>query len=129
MEGLGTVGVENIDRVVLRLRPGITGPATLKYRLEDEMIFATVLGRKVRFGGKIVLYQPDESITMEVRLDASHDTVWLNRQQMAELFERDVKTIGKLINNALQEELAVDSVGVENATTQKRLKNNIIFDK
>lgn len=26
------------DRLVLRLRPGITGPATLKYRLEDEMI-------------------------------------------------------------------------------------------
>lgn len=26
------------DRVVLKLRPGITGPATLKYRLEDEMI-------------------------------------------------------------------------------------------
>ena len=26
------------DRDVLRLRPGITGPATLKYRLEDEMI-------------------------------------------------------------------------------------------
>ena len=26
------------DRDVLKLRPGITGPATLKYRLEDEMI-------------------------------------------------------------------------------------------
>ena len=37
MEGLGTVGVENIYRVVLRLRPGITGPATLKYRLEEEI--------------------------------------------------------------------------------------------
>jgi lipopolysaccharide/colanic/teichoic acid biosynthesis glycosyltransferase len=30
--------VEGDDREVLRLRPGITGPATLKYRLEDEMI-------------------------------------------------------------------------------------------
>lgn len=30
--------LEGEDRVVLRLRPGITGPATLKYRLEDEMI-------------------------------------------------------------------------------------------
>ena len=70
--------------------------------------------------GEIVLYQPDESITMEVRLDAAHDTVWLNRQQMAELFERDVKTIGKHINNALQEELAVDSVGAKNAKSQSR---------
>lgn len=30
------------DRDVLKLRPGITGPATLKYRLEDEMISAYV---------------------------------------------------------------------------------------
>ena len=73
--------------------------------------------------GEIVLYQPDASITMEVRLDATFDTVWLNRQQLAELFERDVKTIGKHINNALQEELAVDSVGAKNATTHKRTEN------
>ena len=73
--------------------------------------------------GEIVLYQPDANITMEVRLDATFDTVWLNRQQMAELFERDVKTIGKHIKNALQEELAVDSVGAKNATTQKRTEN------
>ncbi len=30
--------LEGDDRVILKLRPGITGPATLKYRLEDEMI-------------------------------------------------------------------------------------------
>ena len=30
--------LEGDDRVVLKLRPGIAGPATLKYRLEDEMI-------------------------------------------------------------------------------------------
>jgi hypothetical protein len=34
------------------------------------------------------------------------ETVWLNRQQLATLFDRDVKTIGKHINNALKEELA-----------------------
>lgn len=34
------------DRVVLNLRPGITGPATLKYRLEDEMISAYVAERQ-----------------------------------------------------------------------------------
>lgn len=33
------------------------------------------------------------------------ETVWLNRSQMAELFDRDIKTIGKHINNALKEEL------------------------
>ena len=34
------------DRVVLKLRPGITGPATLKYRLEDEMISNYVAERR-----------------------------------------------------------------------------------
>ena len=34
------------DRDVLKLRPGITGPATLKYRLEDEMIFDYVAKRQ-----------------------------------------------------------------------------------
>ena len=53
--------------------------------------------------GEIVLYQPDETIRLEVRME--NDTVWINRQQMAELFGRDVKTIGKHINNALKEEL------------------------
>ena len=53
--------------------------------------------------GEIVMYQPDETIRLEVRLE--NDTVWLNRQQLSELFGRDVKTIGKHINNALKEEL------------------------
>ena len=34
------------DRDVLKLRPGITGPATLKYRLEDEMILEYVAARQ-----------------------------------------------------------------------------------
>ncbi len=54
--------------------------------------------------GEIVMYQPDETIRLEVRVE--NETVWLNRQQMADLFSRDVKTIGKHINNALREELA-----------------------
>lgn len=38
--------LEGDDRVVLKLRPGITGPATLKYRLEDEMISIYVAERQ-----------------------------------------------------------------------------------
>ena len=53
--------------------------------------------------GEIILYQPDSSLRLEVRIAA--ETVWLNRQQMSQLFDRDVKTIGKHINNALSEEL------------------------
>ena len=57
---------------------------------------------------EIVVYQPDETIRLEVRLE--DETVWLNRQQMAQLFGRDVKTIGKHIANALAEELADTSM-------------------
>ena len=65
---------------------------------------------------QIVLYQPDGSIRLEVKLD--QDTVWLNRQQMAQLFGRDIKTIGKHINNALHEELASDPTGANFATIE-----------
>ena len=45
----------------------------------------------------------DKMITLPVAVE--QETVWLNRNQMAELFGRDIKTIGKHINNALYEEL------------------------
>ena len=52
----------------------------------------------------IVLFETkDSSVILPVRMTG--DTVWLNRSQMAELFERDVKTIGQHINNALREEV------------------------
>ena len=64
---------------------------------------------------EIVLYQPNDQLSLEVKVE--NDTVWLNRNQMAVLFDRDVKTIGKHINNALQEELA--PVVAKFAPTQK----------
>lgn len=64
---------------------------------------------------EIVLYQPEGAVSLEVRLE--NDTVWLNRQQIAELFDRDIKTIGKHINNALREELTDISVVAKFATT------------
>ena len=42
---------------------------------------------------------------MRLEVNLKDGTVWLNRQQLAKLFERDIKTIGKHINNALNEEL------------------------
>jgi hypothetical protein len=56
-------------------------------------------------GGELIIYQTEDgSSTIDVRLDG--DTVWLNRQQIAALYARDVKTIGRHIGNALAEELA-----------------------
>ena len=53
---------------------------------------------------EIVVYQPEGGeFHIEVRVE--NESVWLNRQQMAILFGKDVKTIGKHIANALKEEL------------------------
>jgi len=67
---------------------------------------------------EIILYQPDNSVALEVVLE--NETVWLNRQQMSMLFDRDIKTIGKHINNALKEELAENPVVANFATTEKK---------
>lgn len=51
--------------------------------------------------GEIVLYQPDESITMEVRLE--QETVWLTQAQMVELFKSTKQNISLHINNIYKE--------------------------
>lgn len=66
-------------------------------------------------GNEIILYQPDSTLSLDVRVE--NETVWLNRNQLALLFDRDVKTIGKHINNALKEELEGLSVIAKFATT------------
>ena len=74
--------------------------------------------------GEIVVYQPDEITRLEVRL--KDETAWLNRQQIAQLFGRDVKTIGKHINNALKEELSDMAVVAKFATTATDGKTYIV---
>ena len=51
--------------------------------------------------GEIVLYQPDEMVKLEVRME--NETVWLTQAQIAELFERDRTVITKHINNVFKE--------------------------
>lgn len=64
---------------------------------------------------EIILYQPDEALKLNVRV--KDESVWLNRTQIADLFDRDVKTIGKHIANAMKEELAGIPVVAKFATT------------
>ena len=52
--------------------------------------------------GEIVMYQPDETIRLEVRM--GEDTVWLSQQQMADLFNKDRTVIGRHIRNIYKEE-------------------------
>lgn len=56
-------------------------------------------------------------LQLDVTVSPDNETVWLNRNQLAQLFDRDVKTIGKHINNALKEELSNEAVVAKFATT------------
>ena len=63
----------------------------------------------------IIVYNDGE---LELKVSVEQESVWLNRNQIAELFGRDVKTIGKHINNIFIEgELVRFSVVANFATT------------
>lgn len=74
----------------------------------------------------LILFKTDDGqIKLDVKLDG--ETVWLTRAQMASLFERDIKTIGKHINNALNEELSSSAVAkfattAADGKTRRRLR-------
>ena len=64
---------------------------------------------------EIIIFE-NQDVKLEVNV--KDDTVWLNRQQLADLFDRDIKTIGKHINNALKEELKDLATVAKFATVQ-----------
>ena len=63
---------------------------------------------------EMIIYK-DGELELAVEVSQDMETLWLNRQQLSKLFDRDIKTIGKHINNALKEEL--DSSVVANFAT------------
>ena len=72
--------------------------------------------------GEIVMYQPDETIRLEVRVE--NETVWLTQQQMADLFQTTRNNITLHINNIFKEgELAESSVRKESLLTAADGKN------
>lgn len=75
---------------------------------------------------EIVIFETsDKCISLPVTVE--NETVWLNRNQMAELFDRDVKTIGKHIINALKEELHQDlSTVAKFATVQMEGEREVL---
>ncbi|MFT8537180.1 virulence RhuM family protein [Bifidobacterium aquikefiri] len=66
--------------------------------------------------GDLELYQSSDGL-IQLEVHADGDTVWLTRQQMATLFGRDVKTIGRHVTNALRKELSRMPVVANFATT------------
>ena len=77
----------------------------------------------------MVVYNDGE---IELKVSVDEETVWLNRNQISDLFERDVKTIGKHINNILNEgELERNSTVANFATVQieggREVKRDVEF--
>ena len=73
--------------------------------------------KEYRHNNKVAIYRSADGET-QLSVEIDKDTVWLNANQMAELFGRDSKTIRKHINNAIREELAGEvGVGKNFATT------------
>lgn len=74
---------------------------------------------------KIEIYKTADNNT-EINVHFDEDTVWLNRQQMSHLFKRDIKTIGKHINNIFKEgELNQKATVANFATVQKEGERNV----
>ena len=73
----------------------------------------------------MVVYNDGE---IELKVSVDEETVWLNRNQISDLFERDVKTIGKHINNVFDDgELEKVSVVANFATTAELASSNSSF--
>ncbi len=66
---------------------------------------------------EIVIYKEPNNTDFQIEVRIEKETVWLNRQQIALLFDRDIKTIGKHIANVLKEELRSLPVIAKFATT------------
>ena len=79
---------------------------------------------------EIILYRPNEAAE-HIEVSLENETVWLNRQQIATLFGRDIKTIGKHINNALKEELegipTVANFAIVHFEGERKVKRNIEY--
>jgi hypothetical protein len=73
--------------------------------------------------GELVIYQAADNTDFQIEVRVKDETVWLNRHQIAQLFERDIKTIGKHIANAVKEELHSVSVVANFATTASDSKS------
>ena len=77
---------------------------------------AVVWGYKVEEKNQIVVYQPNETVRLDVRLE--NETVWLTQEQMSLLFGRDQSVIARHVGNIFKEgELDRDSVYAKNAYT------------
>ena len=77
---------------------------------------------------KIEIFKSDDNKT-EINVQFEQETVWLNRNQLSQLFNRDIKTIGKHINNVFKEgELQKNPTVAKFATVQTEGKRQVERD-
>jgi hypothetical protein len=76
--------------------------------------------------GEIIIYRELDNADFQIEVRVEDETVWLNRHQIAMLFDRDVKAIGKYIANVLKEELHSVPVVANFATTACDGKDNMV---
>lgn len=73
---------------------------------------------------QIVLYQPDESISLQVKIE--EDTVWLTQAQMVELFGSSKANISEHITNIYQQGELVQSATVRKFRTVRKEGNRMV---
>ena len=71
---------------------------------------------------QIVLYQPDESISLQVKIE--EDTVWLTQAQMVELFGSSKANISEHITNIYQQGELMQSATVRNFRTVRKKRQS-----
>lgn len=74
--------------------------------------------------GEIILYQPDESVRMEVRIE--DETVWLTQAQIVELFQSSKANISEHLKNIYKSEELIQSSTVRNFRTVRQEGNRQI---
>ena len=106
------------DRIILKLRPGITGPATLKYRLEDEMIAEWVKGVRLTVSGERVEVNGERLEVNGERLEVNGERLEVNGERLTvkassdgslrEKFDKNlIQNLPKDVNEMTDQELAV----------------------
>ena len=73
---------------------------------------------------QIVLYQPDESISLQVKIE--EDTVWLTQAQMVELFGSSKANISEHITNIYQQGELMQSATVRKFRTVRKEGNRMV---
>ena len=103
--------LEGDDRVILKLRPGITGPATLKYRLEDEMIAEWVKGVRLTVNGKRLTVSGERVEVNGERLEVNGERLTVKVSSDGPLREKSdknlIQNLPKGVNEMTDQELAV----------------------